>query len=74
MSESVNIVEAKIVLQQMREDLKNFVIYDNYHPTKGHGFAPDPKEREKRWVLSMQIAAYDMAIRKHEGTYKEPWL
>lgn len=58
--ETVNIVEAKIHLQQMREDLSRF-------PT-------DPDQRQKRWVLSMQIASYDMAIRQHEGTYREPWL
>jgi hypothetical protein len=63
MSETINIVEAKIHLQEMREVLSNMPD-DN----------PDPVYREKRWVLSMNIATYDMGIRKHEGTYKEPWL
>jgi len=59
---SINIVEAKIVLVKMRETAAAIP----------HNLT-DPKQREERWYLQMNILAYQMAIDKHEGTYRSPF-
>jgi hypothetical protein len=61
--ETVNIVEAKVLLIRMRQE-------EQALPIPAH---TDHKEREQRWYLRMNILSYQMAIDKHEGTYRSPF-